>query len=707
MSRPLFTNNAATALAKAITPTDTILQITAGTGSYFPQPSIGDYFMLTLVQINNPEVSEIVECIERVGDVLTVVRGQEGTQPQIFNISDNVELRITAGSLNLFAIGGGGGGSASGTSVADFTATQGQTVFTLPWSYTQGIDNLAIFINGSKQVVNVNYTESTTTSFTMASGLNAGDVVQAIYNLPLSGGVINSSNVTYNEQGTGAVNQTVQSKLQEFVSVKDFGAVGDGVTDDTSAFTAAFSTGKPIYIPYTSAGYLISSTISISSNVLCEGYLVTPLAFSSIAISIPATIYGQKLTITGLNVQSTGVRVAGSYGIIVDGANTVLDRCTFSKFDIGIQVRTYSVMLLNTSAFLCNTNLSAYAPSPTTEINDFKVIGGNYDSATQYSCRIGDPRFSTTVPSAELMGTPVLIEGANFDGATSTFDRIYSLNIYSCYWENTTTGNAIELGGAGEGWLRNVQINGCYFGGTINYAIYGKNAIDGIYVGPNYYGGNQLSALYLVNADFYGFQYEQGISTSGFLAQEVHTGYRSVPVTSVNFSGMSISYDFLRRGAQTAPNQSSTVSWYPYGKTLTGLTQVSSTVGRFKSNAVTGVAGTFSGNAFTCTTKSNSYNFNGGDRVTPSTGSANFVRYVDYVNGIIYLNDVGTGSATLSQDTLIFNSVTRGSVAPTTGTYSQGDVVYNTAPNAGSYIGWVCVTGGTPGTWKTFGAISS
>ena len=142
MSRPLFTNNAASALAQAITPTDTILKLTPGTGSYFPQPTIGDYFMLTLVQINNPEVSEIVECIDRVGDTLTVVRGQEGTQPQIFNLSDNVELRITAGSLNLFAIGGGGGGSASGTSVADYTATQGQTVFTLPWSYTQGIDNL-------------------------------------------------------------------------------------------------------------------------------------------------------------------------------------------------------------------------------------------------------------------------------------------------------------------------------------------------------------------------------------------------------------------------------------------------------------------------------------------------------------------------------------------------------------------------------------
>ena len=48
-----------------------------------------------------------------------------------------------------------------------------------------------------------------------------------------------------------------------------------------------------------------------------------------------------------------------------------------------------------------------------------------------------------------------------------------------------------------------------------------------------------------------------------------------------------------------------------------------------------------------------------------------------------------------------------GSAAPTSGYYFSGDVVMNSAPSAGGYVGWVCVTGGNPGTWKTFGAISS
>lgn len=48
-----------------------------------------------------------------------------------------------------------------------------------------------------------------------------------------------------------------------------------------------------------------------------------------------------------------------------------------------------------------------------------------------------------------------------------------------------------------------------------------------------------------------------------------------------------------------------------------------------------------------------------------------------------------------------------GSAAPTTGDYLQGDIIFNQSPTAGGFIGWVCTASGTPGTWKTFGAISA
>lgn len=45
--------------------------------------------------------------------------------------------------------------------------------------------------------------------------------------------------------------------------------------------------------------------------------------------------------------------------------------------------------------------------------------------------------------------------------------------------------------------------------------------------------------------------------------------------------------------------------------------------------------------------------------------------------------------------------------APASGTWAVGDIVYNTAPAPSGTIGWVCTSAGTPGTWKTFGAIEA
>ena len=47
-----------------------------------------------------------------------------------------------------------------------------------------------------------------------------------------------------------------------------------------------------------------------------------------------------------------------------------------------------------------------------------------------------------------------------------------------------------------------------------------------------------------------------------------------------------------------------------------------------------------------------------------------------------------------------------GEAAPIYGSFTHGDIVWNTKPTPGGWIGWVCIGSGTPGTWIEFGAVA-
>lgn len=102
MGYPLFTNNAATGLVSPISSSATTLTVNGGSGTLFPNPTGGNYFMITLISSGSGNM-EIVQCTARSGDTFTIVRAQEGTTAQSFAIGDSVQLRITAGSLQAFS----------------------------------------------------------------------------------------------------------------------------------------------------------------------------------------------------------------------------------------------------------------------------------------------------------------------------------------------------------------------------------------------------------------------------------------------------------------------------------------------------------------------------------------------------------------------------------------------------------------------------
>ena len=93
-----FSNNASTTLASAINTTATSITVTDA--SSFPTLGAGDYTYVTLDADTIPASREVVKVTAIVGNVLTVVRGQDGTSGTAFDAGVAVELRLTATLLN-------------------------------------------------------------------------------------------------------------------------------------------------------------------------------------------------------------------------------------------------------------------------------------------------------------------------------------------------------------------------------------------------------------------------------------------------------------------------------------------------------------------------------------------------------------------------------------------------------------------------------
>jgi hypothetical protein len=114
-------------------------------------------------------------------------------------------------------------------------------------------------------------------------------------------------------QGTGVVARSNQDKLRETVSVKDFGAVGDGITDDTAAFNAAISTSKKVYVP--KGTYLVNVTINTKTVVEGDGSLSTILKPFDDSIAIMTyTFTAQQTPIYSFWDYHSEIRNIGFFG---------------------------------------------------------------------------------------------------------------------------------------------------------------------------------------------------------------------------------------------------------------------------------------------------------------------------------------------------------------------------------------------------------
>ena len=280
-----------------------------------------------------------------------------------------------------------------------------------------------------------------------------------------------SSLVGFIQSGSGAVATTVQAKLRETVSVMDFGAVGDGVTDDSDAIQAALDSvpvgGASIYFP--SGNYKLSKGLNIlidQTTLLGAGKFNTEL---SPLPSFDRVTYDALVTIG--DGTSTDV-----------GANCVIQNMSI--------ISTYNNDGDNVSG-VCNNNYY------NTDIINCELKGGNPDTRETggifikrgLHIRVIDSSFYNGYGYGALLsgGNDITFSNCAFDETQAgivTDNNVFRMRIENCVFGNLVnnsgypaakTGSMIDLT---TGSHDVVQIIDCVFEGNISntYTNYGVNS---------------------------------------------------------------------------------------------------------------------------------------------------------------------------------------------------------------------------------------
>lgn len=283
-----------------------------------------------------------------------------------------------------------------------------------------------------------------------------------------------SSLVGFLQGGPGAVLRTAQAKMRERVSVTDFGAVGDGVTDDTAAFQACadycVTANKAMYVPGSASAYCMTEVAvtgelvvvgehRLKSEILVKG---TGKGFS-VNTNDPA--HFSALRITNNGSAAVGIYVEGPTGkgnafstfrdLQIDGFpillqleaayGAVVDSCHLSTYtDSGILVR--NVLDADWGDSVISNNLIANGSGGSAvgikheSSGGLRILGNKLNVGT-YGYRLS--------PSAGAATSVLVIDGNSFENFTTAPIQLTNAELTASYDLIVISNNEIALSGNG------------------------------------------------------------------------------------------------------------------------------------------------------------------------------------------------------------------------------------------------------------------
>ena len=435
---------------------------------------------------------------------------QRAVSPTDGMIRYNTDLQQYEGYKNgAWSIFGNGAG---GTLFSDtVTATQGQTVINTPTGFVLGGDNLSVYVNGSRQIYNVNYTETTTSSFTFTTGLNVGDLVN--YTIGASTSLsVNASSVLYNEGSTGAVNTNVEVKLQQSVSIFDFmtpaqiaGVQGHNYagTDLHVAFQAAFdSAPDSLYIPKGLYPIYQPITITYQTRMYGDGYRFSNLTEGVFIYGsgnfILLTVAARDVIIEGLAFQSGGTSTAANTALIYPTIANVGEQGTYNLrirdcyFEGGVRqlVASFNPNRLDVQGCHFNANSDT--------VNCINIVQNTTLSTNPVECYFNNNVFGSLTGAVAASSSAIYLDSVDtftisknnfqsyFDGAidirkTKTYTNNL-INIHDNFIEDMQL-YSVRISDAYNVWISNNELSG-NIGGTAQSAILATN-IDRLLINNN------------------------------------------------------------------------------------------------------------------------------------------------------------------------------------------------------------------------------
>jgi hypothetical protein len=611
----------------------------------------------------------------------------------------------------------------SGTSFGGFTASGDASINT-----TTGVVTVSA---PASRITN-------TPSGTIAATNVQNAINEIVSDLAASSG---SSLVGFLQSGTGATARTGQAKLRDFVSVKDFGATGDGTTDDTTAIQAALN-ALGTY-SYTSATTISSPTATGRGKLLFpEGTYIV-----SAALLFPADceIYGVGY--------STLIKFTATSGVNLFEKNPSKTTKYSSSNATSENVRFSDLLLAGVgygTAIYCDNveklrldNVVIYNFSTGLYISTTGTGEGYYQYVT--NCNFYDNVINTQVSSA----------AATFSGCYFWHSNSYALATYNIVNEGAQVsfmGCSIE-GRPSVAQIYNKSRGLTVIGGyseTRNLAVVGQKPLIKQLVSSDNFVGAPAFTVYGISSARYLFEnFDVTASDSSGTATETrfplignkNAGAFLPAITNGNMRyGI---YGWNRNGTENAgtvtidtakffnsysavklthdgsgsnlslnilPTQTVTQQYVGRRLWITALVYVEAAI----TSATLVLFG--GGNTQTKFSSGSIVDFGNGWKLiavdSPVVSTAAFTCYFrvasSTVSAAAWITNIqawvdGYDLIPSSRDI----SPVYDTAAPSTGTWARGDVVLNSTPSASGVPGWVCVTAGTSGTFKNMAVLSA